>query len=51
MKTFLWIVAIGAAFIGEFHVTLGIITIIVLAHFYTPTNNKDNDDGPYIGPV
>ena len=48
MKTILWIIAIGAAFIGEFHVTLGTITILIIAHFYKPTNNKDDDDCSYL---
>ena len=48
MKTILWIIAIGAALIGEIHVTLGTITILVIAHFYKPTNNKDDDDCSYL---
>ena len=45
MKTILWIIAIGAACIGQFAVTLAIITIIIIAHFGNTPKSGGNYDG------
>ena len=45
MKTLLCIIAIGAACIGQFAVTLAIITIIIIAHFGNTPKSGGNYDG------
>lgn len=48
MKTFLVIIAIGAALIGEYTVTLTVIVLFIMYYFYKPTKNKDDDDCSYL---